>query len=96
MRRRSARCRETYRGTSLTRNTPPPQGHHMALCIVLLQGPRGGGTCDVERRCTSTGSAPTLVKGLGFGVWSFGCGVEGLGLRVEGLGFGLWAVGCMV
>ena len=25
-----------YRGTLLMRNTPPPYGHHMALCIVLL------------------------------------------------------------
>ena len=29
-----------YRGTSLTRNYPPPQGHHRALGIVLLLGPR--------------------------------------------------------
>jgi len=31
-----------YRGTSLIRNTPPPQGHRMALDIVLMQGPRRG------------------------------------------------------
>ena len=28
------------RGTSLIRNTPPPQGHYIALGKVLLQGPR--------------------------------------------------------
>ena len=29
-----------YRGTSLLRNSPPPKGFHMALGIVLLQGPK--------------------------------------------------------
>jgi len=29
-----------YRGTSLIRNSAPPQDHHRALGIVLLQGPR--------------------------------------------------------
>ena len=29
------------RGTSLIRNSPPPQDHHRILGIVLLQGPRG-------------------------------------------------------
>jgi len=29
------------RGTSLIINSPPPQGHHRALGIILLQGPRG-------------------------------------------------------
>ena len=29
------RCR-VYRGTSLIRNSPLPQDHHKALCIVLL------------------------------------------------------------
>jgi len=28
-------------GTSLIRNSPPPQDHHRALGIFLLQGPRG-------------------------------------------------------
>jgi hypothetical protein len=28
-----------YRGTSLKRNALPPQDHHRALGIVLLQGP---------------------------------------------------------
>ena len=27
---------EEYRGSSLIRNSPPPQGHHRALGIVLL------------------------------------------------------------
>jgi len=31
----------SYRGTSLIRNSPHPQGHHRALGIVLLYGPRG-------------------------------------------------------
>jgi len=30
-----------YRDSSLIRNTPPPEGHHAALDIVLLLGPRG-------------------------------------------------------
>ena len=30
-----------YRGTSLIRNSPPPQDDHRALGIVLLKGPRG-------------------------------------------------------
>ena len=30
-----------YRGTSLIRNSPPPEGHHRALGIVLLLGPAG-------------------------------------------------------
>ena len=30
-----------YRGTSLIRNSTPPQDHHRALGIVLLWGPRG-------------------------------------------------------
>ena len=44
---RRARCpwshseRSHYRDTSLIRNSPPPSGHHRALGIVLLQGPRG-------------------------------------------------------
>ena len=29
-----------YRGTSLIRNSTPPQDHHRALGIVLLKGPR--------------------------------------------------------
>jgi hypothetical protein len=28
--------KRAYRGTSLIRNSPPPQGHHRALNIVLL------------------------------------------------------------
>ena len=31
----------SYRGTSLIRNSTPPWGHHRALGIVLLYGPRG-------------------------------------------------------
>ena len=31
-----------FRGASLIRNGLPPYGHHMALDIVLLQGPRRG------------------------------------------------------
>ena len=27
---------ERYRGTSLIRNSPPPEGHHRALGVVLL------------------------------------------------------------
>ena len=34
--------RARYRGTSLIRNSPPPQGHHRALDIVELQGPTRG------------------------------------------------------
>jgi hypothetical protein len=30
-----------YRSTSLIRNSAPPQDHHRALGIVLLQGRRG-------------------------------------------------------
>ena len=30
-----------YMGTSLIGNTPPPQDHHRALGLVLLQGSRG-------------------------------------------------------
>ena len=30
-----------YKGTSLMRNSRPPQGHHRALGIVLMQGLRG-------------------------------------------------------
>ena len=33
-------CR-AYRVTSLISNSPPPQGHHMALSMVVLSGPRG-------------------------------------------------------
>jgi hypothetical protein len=32
----------SYRGTSLIRNTHPPQVHHRSLVIGLLQGPMGG------------------------------------------------------
>jgi len=38
MKRRQAAL---YTGTSLMRNSPSPWGHHRAVGIVLLQGPRG-------------------------------------------------------
>ena len=31
-----AYLRLSYRGASLIRNSPPPQGHHRALGVVLL------------------------------------------------------------
>ena len=33
----------TYRGTSLIRKSPPPEGFHRALGKGLLQGPTEGG-----------------------------------------------------
>ena len=31
----------SYRGSLLMRNCHPPQDHHSAICILLLQGPGG-------------------------------------------------------
>ena len=39
--RKRTRLRQSCRGTSLVRNSPPPQDRHRALGIVLLYGPRG-------------------------------------------------------
>jgi hypothetical protein len=48
-----------HRGTSLIRNSPPPQGFHRALGIVLLWGPRRG--------AVSYGRGTLVVRGEGEG-----------------------------
>ena len=46
-----------YRDTSLIRKRPPPEDHHRALVIGLLQGPRG-------RRLQENDAPPATYSGL--------------------------------
>ena len=66
---------EGYRGTSLIiiKTAPPPKGHHKALGIVLLWGPRGGAVSHERGKPVGGRGLPSLVLRA-----------EGGGVRVEG------------
>ena len=63
-----------YSGTSLIRKRLPPQGHHMFLGIVLVEGPKGWRVFMSEepRYCCRANSAharqPRPEAGLSFQV----------------------------
>jgi len=71
-----------HRGTSLIRNSPPPQGFHRALGIVLLWGPRRG--------AVSYGRGTLVVRGEGEGLRldrEVGPEIAVFGFRFSGFGF---------
>ena len=68
----------TYRVISRTRKRPPPQDHHRALGVVLLQGPRGARffkryPCNLSKKMVASGQVnSTVFSRMVFGAFTAG------------------------